>query len=64
MDRQEQIQEARRSYMRSYMRSYRKKNKEKIKQYADTYWARQASVEMRSLQSFERELKELKYGAN
>jgi hypothetical protein len=63
MDKQEQIQEAKREYMREYMRRYRKENPEKVKRYTDTYWARVASLEVRSLSALEAELEELKHRA-
>ena len=63
MDRQKQIQENKRKYYREYMREYRKKNKEKIQEYADRYWARVGSIEVRNLETLEAELNELKYRA-
>jgi hypothetical protein len=60
MDRQTLIDEQRREYYRLYMREYRKKNKEKVQEHTNRYWARKAAIEVRSLESLEAELEQLK----
>jgi hypothetical protein len=66
MDQQKElIKEQRRKYHREYARVWRARNKDRVKQHQETFYLRQAGlqVECRALESLENELQELKQRA-